>query len=417
MPRAVVVILDGVRRDSVTPELMPCVSAFTAGASRFAAHRSVFPSATRVVSSSMATGCFPARHGLQGNTVVLVEGGRLVRRDAGLPDFLQHRRTVTGTSLAMPTMAQRLAPHGGAIIFSNVSPGAAYTHDPDGHGHVYHRAGSFGPGRVPLADGLDIECDIAGDRVMTDRFIAALPHAAALSMIWMGEPDHIQHAVPLGSPEHLAVLRAADAHAGMVITAVAGLRQAGEDVLLIVASDHGHETVSGVVDVEGALVAAGLKAAMDSGDVVSAANGTGCLIYVHPDERARIPAIGAFLRAQPWAGRVFDATDLAEVGQSAAGALAFAVAMQSGLEPNAHGVPGQSLVAMPPDGKPDRLGCGQHGGLGVWEQSPFLMIAGRGFTAGAVCAEPTSAVDIAPTVLAHLGVAAPALDGRALSLL
>ncbi len=415
MPRAVVVILDGVRRDSVTPELMPCLSAFAADATRFAAHRSVFPSATRVVSSTMATGCFPARHGLQGNTVVLVEGGALVRRDAGLPDFLQHRRAVTGASLAMPTLAQRLAPHGGAIIFSNVSPGAAYTHDPDGHGHLYHRAGSFGPGRVKLADGLDIACDIAGDRVMTERFIAALPRGAALSMIWMGEPDHMQHAVPLGSPEHHAVLRAADAHAGMIVAAVAGLRAAGEDVLLVVASDHGHETVSGVVDVEGALVAAGLKAAMDSGDVVSAANGTGCLIYVHPDERARIPAIGAFLRAQDWAGRVFDAADLAEIGQSTAGALAFAVAMRSSLEANEYGVPGLSLAAMPPEGKPDRLGCGQHGGLGTWEQSPFLMIAGRGFAAGAVRREPTSAVDIAPTVLAHLGVGAPMLDGRVLA--
>ena len=30
MPRAVVVILDGVRRDSVTPEHMPCLAAFAA---------------------------------------------------------------------------------------------------------------------------------------------------------------------------------------------------------------------------------------------------------------------------------------------------------------------------------------------------------------------------------------------------
>ncbi len=414
MLHAVVVILDGVRRDSVTPELMPCLSAFAAGATGFAAHRSVFPSATRVVSSTMATGCFPARHGLQGNTVVLMEAGRLVRRDAGLPDFLQHRRAITGTSLAMPTMAQRLAPHGGALIFSNVSPGAAYTHDPDGYGHLYHRAGSFGPGRVALADGLDIACDIEGDRVMTERFIAVLPRRAALSMIWMGEPDHMQHAVPLGSPEHLAVLRAADAHAGLIIDAVAARRAAGEDVLLIVASDHGHETVSGVVDVEGALVAAGLKAAMDSDDVVSAANGCSCLIYVHPDQRARIPAIGAFLRGQDWAGRVFDAVDLAEVGQSTAGGLAFAVAMRSSLEINAYGVPGLSLVAMPSDGKPDRLGCGQHGGLGTWEQSPFLMIAGSGFATEAMRRDPTSAVDIAPTVLAHLGLPASGMDGRPL---
>ena len=106
----------------------------------------MFPSATRVVSASFATGCTPARHELQGNTLALLEDGRLVYHDAGHPDFLQHKRRVTGRSLAVPTLAERLAPHGGMIMFSNVSPGAAYAHDPDGHGHVYHRAGSFGAG-------------------------------------------------------------------------------------------------------------------------------------------------------------------------------------------------------------------------------------------------------------------------------
>src|ERR1700761_5525478 len=120
---------------------------FSRQAESFADYRTVFPSCTRVVSASIATGCFPARHGLQGNSMALVEDGVLVAHDAGKPDFLQHKRKVTGCSLAVPTLAERLAPHGGAIVFSNVSPGAAYAHDPDGHGHVYHRAGAFGPGR------------------------------------------------------------------------------------------------------------------------------------------------------------------------------------------------------------------------------------------------------------------------------
>ena len=123
---------------------------FASRAQSFAAHRSMFPSATRVVSASFATGCTPARHELQGNTLALMEEGRLVYHDAGHPEFLQHKRRVTGRSLAVPTLAERLAPHGGMIMFSNVSPGAAYAHDPDGHGHVYHRAGSFAPGRKRL---------------------------------------------------------------------------------------------------------------------------------------------------------------------------------------------------------------------------------------------------------------------------
>ena len=44
---------------------------------------------------------------------------------------------------------------------------------PDGHGYVYHRAGCFGPGRIPLADTeqMRVEGDLNGDRAMTERFI------------------------------------------------------------------------------------------------------------------------------------------------------------------------------------------------------------------------------------------------------
>jgi arylsulfatase A-like enzyme len=42
------------------------------------------------------------------------------------------------------------------------------------------------------------------------------------------------------------------------------------------------------------------------------------------------------------------------------------------------------------------------------------MIAGGSFAAGTSRSTPTSAVDLAPTVLTHLGVAFDGLDGRAL---
>src|SRR5207248_2790284 len=158
---------------------------------------------------------------------------------------------------------ERLSPHGGMILFSNVSPGAAYAHDPDGHGHVYHRAGSFAPGRKRLegAQALSIAQDAAGERAMTARFIDEVlgERRPPPALLWMGEPDATQHAHPLGSPEHLAELRQADANAARVIEAVDRLRNKGDDVLLIACSDHGHQTVSRVVDVEAELVAAGLK--------------------------------------------------------------------------------------------------------------------------------------------------------------
>ena len=418
MRRAVIIVLDGLRRDLLGEAHTPNLVRLAPHAANFNAHRSVFPSATRVASSSLATGCLPMRHGLQGNSCALIENGRLVLHDAGRPDFLNHKRQVTGRALGVPTLAERTKEIGGTVVFSNVSPGASYTHDPDGHGYIYHRAGSFGPGRIPVADErqLKVTPDVAGDRMMTERFIAeALVEVRpALAVLWMGEPDATQHLHPLGSPQHIAGLEAADHHAGLVITAVERRREAGDDVLLIATSDHGHQTVSGVIDIEAELVAAGLKQHATSQDVISASNGTSALIYVDPGLAAsRAPSIHDFLLSRAWAGRVVAAEKLSSVGQAPVNGLAFAISMRANDDANQFGVAGMSLVAKPHLGKPDRLGCGQHGGLGRQEQAPFLMCLGQGFAAGA-SERPTSILDIAPTVLQHLGLELGGLDGHAL---
>src|SRR5205823_3611657 len=122
-------------------------------AAAFAAHRSVFPSTTRASAASIATGCRPARHGLLGNTMALDEGEGLVCHSAGAPDFRDRMRRATGRTLHVPTLAERLRWHGEtSVSCANVSPGAAYFQDPEGHGWVHHSAGSFGPGLVPVDD-------------------------------------------------------------------------------------------------------------------------------------------------------------------------------------------------------------------------------------------------------------------------
>jgi arylsulfatase A-like enzyme len=416
--RVVVVVLDGMRRDLIDAGHTPHLARFADRAQVFAAHRSMFPSATRVVSASYATGCVPARHELQGNALVLLEDGRLVHHDAGHPDFLQHKRRVTGRALGVPTLAARLQHNGGAIIFSNVSPGAAYAHDPDGHGYVYHRAGSYGPGRQqlepPLA--LDIRQDAAGERAMTHRFIdeVLFQRRPALAQLWMGEPDATQHLHPLGSPEHIAILRQVDANAARALEAVDRLRNEGDEVLFILCSDHGHQTVSRVVDLEAELVGAGLKATHGSGDVVTATSGTSALVYVHPQRSNRLGAIADFLRTRDWVDRVVEADELAGVGQSPTQGLAFAVSLKSDDEPNAYGIRGRSVEARPAGGKADHFGCGQHGGLARYEQMPFLMIEGPGFAPGTRSEAPTSPIDLAPSILTHLRLPALGMDGRAL---
>jgi hypothetical protein len=91
--------------------------------------------------------------------------------------------------------------------------------------------------------------------------------------------------------------------------------------------------------------------------------------------------------------------------------------MRSEDRPNAYGIPGISAAARPVVGKPDRLGCGQHGGLGRYEQMPFLMIQGSGFVPDATRTEASSMIDLAPTILAHLGLPADGCDGQPLQAL
>jgi hypothetical protein len=81
-----------------------------------------------------------------------------------------------------------------------------------------------------------------------------------------------------------------------------------------------------------------------------------------------------------------------------------------------YGVMGRSnLVALASDGRA-KAGLGSHGGLGTWEQGPYLLAYGHGVTPGSAHDGPTSIMDIAPSALRHLGIAHDPMDGRALDL-
>ena len=211
---ALLVIMDGLRRDAVSPERTPHLWRLWSRGTAFGQYRSMFPSATRVVSSSTATGCVPATHGLAGNSMALLDAdGQLHPHDAGAAGFLPARRAMHGRALDVPTMADRLAVHGGVVICSNVSPGAALAHDPNQAGHLFNRVVSHEPGR-PLAPLSEITLSVAGDRLITERFLAEISsRRPALGVLWLGEPDATQHAHTPGSDPCWEAIAAADATA------------------------------------------------------------------------------------------------------------------------------------------------------------------------------------------------------------
>ena len=409
--KAVLLVCDGLSREWISPERTPNIWRLKGENLWAARHTAVFPSVTRASAASIATGCPPGEHGLHGNRMCFLTDGSVTVRDAGLPDFRDHMRSATGRTLRVPTMAERLG--GDSIAFSNVSPGAAYFLDPDSHGWVYHRAGSFAPGGVEItgSDALGVPSTPAGDREMVDRFCDEVlgERAPTLAICWQCSPDKTGHTEPLLGPDHSDALAAADEHVALIHRKVEALRADGDDVLLIVCSDHGMESVGPGIHIAQRLVDAGLKHDLESGDVGVAAQGTAALIYIAPQFADRAAAIRAFLEDSPWAGRVLADGDLTALGARLEYGLTFAIDMAVLDEPNGYNVPTRRYEAIDGPETDSDAGFAQHGGLGPRETAPFLIVNDGTGNAGTIDT-PTSLTHIAPTIMKWLG---QDLDGLA----
>src|SRR5204863_5875062 len=205
-----------------------------------------------------------------------------------------------------------------AIAISNVSPGAAYFLDPAGFGWVSNPAGSFGPGRRPLPapEGLAISKGAEGDSFATERFCEEVlrGRTPTIALLWLSEPDYTGHHTPLGSPAHRRAIASADENVRRVAETVASLDATGEDILFLVGSDHGMETVAETVDLDGLLIEAGLKGAATSSEVVVAPNGTSALLYFADPAGALVREVARFLETQDWVGHTFVGPDLTAAG-------------------------------------------------------------------------------------------------------
>lgn len=413
--RAILIVCDGLGAEWIDEARTPTLARLLAQGFHPTDHRAVFPSVTRVSAASIATGCFPGRHGLEGNQMALVEGERITVHNVGAPSFRETMRRVTGRTLRVPTMAERLANSGGQIAYSNVSPGAAYFLDPDHFGTVLHRAGSFGPGGALLTGDahLDVSHDLDGDIEMTRRFCAEVVPSAdfRLAILWLANPDLTLHHDPLGSPEHLHALEVTDRLVAQVVERVAA-HEDRFDTLLAVGSDHGHETIGRAVHIGNWLAKNGLEAELKEGRVGVASQGTSALIYATGPARVAVEDLLPKMQQEPWAGSILTGTVLAGTGLTA-NALVAAVDTTRHDELNDHGVRGTRWLVEDGEGTPE-IGCGHHGGLGPAETRPFLALLHPEFGPGEA-GRTTSLADIAPTILRFLGEPVNDMDGAAIT--
>jgi arylsulfatase A-like enzyme len=412
----VIVICDGNRPDFVSDANTPEMASLKRAGTWFDSHRGIFPSATRASSASIATGSYPVSHGLRGNSVALPIPGGHEYHDAGKPEFFDTYRQHFGRMLTRQALAERVSGLNGAVICSNVSPGAAYFHDSYSHAHMVHRELCYAPGRIPTGEQIVAPPGAEGDAALTERFLVALDEMRpSVATLWLSDPDKSMHAAPLGSDVHLEALAGADRMVGRVANMVDRLRDQGHEVLFLIGSDHGHEAVTEVVPVERRLFQAGFKKELDGPDLIVAPQGSSAFIHFGGDALSRRAEAADWLVQQSWVEQVFMGEDLAKLGQIPSDDV-IAIDMAKTEGSNINGVPGLSAMAVRFSETEDeiRQHCGVHGGCGAYETRPTLIAVGSGFTAGHVVSEISSIVDIAPTAMLHLGLAIELVDGAPL---
>jgi arylsulfatase A-like enzyme len=189
---------------------------------------------------------------------------------------------------------------------------------------------------------------------------------------------------------------------------------------VLVVSDHGFTTNTAGVDVAGALIEAKLKAAPDSTDVILASSGQAVALHVQHHDPDRVARLARFIQAQDWGGVVFSAErvdgafplELINLENRDRGPdLLFTFPWTS--RRSAFGVPGTDLAAVPAGGAPY---ASDHGSMSPWNVRNTFLAWGAGVKKGITAAAPAGNVDVAPTVLALLGVEGEAgLDGRAVT--
>lgn len=422
--RVVLIVVDGLRPDQVTADVMPRLAAIGTRGMTFERHHSVVPTVTRVNASSMATGTYPESHGLLGNTVYSAATAPTRTLNTANHADLEAMAAAEGRLLSVPSLGTVLeragkrlvvmsaGSSGSALLLAHPLAGNAAIVNPDLirpaslHDAVTAAAGPGPKEAVP---------NTARNRWIVDAWtaLAADRLAADVTIVWFADPDETAHAMGLGSAATTGALRAVDAEIGRLED---DLRARGqlESTTLLVASDHGFSTHTSQLRLA-ALVAPFARPLADgSPDLVVA---EGAIHQRGPADPPRLAALVAALQARPEVGAIFTAAVRPGALEGAVpGTLAFEAARwqhaRSGVVlVSGHWTPAVNAAGVA--GFTTQTGVAGHGTTSPYDIHNTWIASGRSVRRGARGTAPTSNADLAPTILAMLGVPVPAtMTGR-----
>jgi predicted AlkP superfamily pyrophosphatase or phosphodiesterase len=453
-------VLDGLRPEAINPVETPTLFRLRQEGVHYLDSHAVFPTVTRVNAAAIGTGAYPSTNGIVGNVMYVPEVNQ------GRPFNLGEYQHLVGLAAAgdgrvvlAKTLGEHLQEHGLQLaVVSSGSTGSSLLLNP----HAVHGIGTlvngyFEPGQL-VAFPPEVNATIL------TRFGpapakggASEPHQAAVDWTedvfreyvlpelrpdvvinWLTEPDHMQHAFGAGSPESRQMLQNNDRHIGRILDTLQALGL-GEQADILVVSDHGFSRVTQAINVAQTLVEAGLKADMDSNDVVLASSDQAMLLHVRDHEPQRIRRIVEWLQAQEWIGVIFTRGNRAPDGRPAGDSpdpqgwvdgtfslelvhlahetrgpdILFTFPWTSAK--NSFGLEGTDLVASTRATGARSGDASSHGSMSPWTIRNTCFAWGVDFKRGVEVRVPSSNVDLVPTILALKGITAGTpLDGRIL---
>jgi predicted AlkP superfamily pyrophosphatase or phosphodiesterase len=423
--KQLLVIFDGLRPDYVTREVMPNLYAFGQRGIVFTSHHSVFPTVTRVNTSSISTGSYPERHGLLGNSVFFPQVDATRFLDTSDRSQMVRVNTATNGNLLMATtMGEALQSAGKKLlVVSAGSTGSSFllNHKVSG-GAILHMEYALPESlNQVVADQLgplakDAPSDVLNRRAVDLFFKVGLPRIdPTVTVLWFTDPDTTAHEKGIGDPETVQCLTNVDAQFKRVLDGLSALGQLN-DYDVWVTSDHGFTTHTGATPLQDLLKPFARPLSDGSPRIVSGGDGA---IYVRDHDKEDIARIVATLQKAPRVGPIFTAAATrGSLDGWAPGTLSFDVIRwthdRSGDimfspnwtdETNAHGFRGTVSAG----------GVAGHGSVSPFDVHNTLMAAGPDLKRTTQIATPTANVDLAPTFLTMLGLPVPpSMEGRAL---
>lgn len=423
-PRVIAIQFDGLRADALSEERTPNLLAAAERGAWFRNHHSTFPTSTRVCVSSLATGVYPRKHGLPGNSLYSRELGETITTGR-YENLLAWERAMGGRLLLRDTFFERV---GGGAIISAASSGSAWLWNAGYAARLIHPVAAYpAEGRetmeevkeIPPAGEPDLDrCAWALDLAL-DYVIPRL--APPVLVVHLSEPDSTQHHQGAAGEVHRQALEGVDRLFGAFWERFQRERDDWSETNFLLFSDHGVVTTAGMIDLE-----AEMADLPGRGESWQAAHSEGAALFYAQSEKTLLE-LAAFLRTKDWAGPLF-LKDGEEVEGSLPGVMSLGLVgcggprapdLLMGFQWGDGFLRGENRPGALPgwgySSANNKGSGGTHGSCSPYELRNFLIGAGPAFPAGARVEAPTGNVDLAPTILSLVGESLSGLDGETLT--